>query len=70
MESYLLPPIYFHGVMLSEALGLRLYPNTVVVSISNCKVLGSSEPHHWCSGPSANNLLHRLVDTELLQLTV
>ena len=34
------------------------------------QLLGFLEPHQWHTWPSAYNLLHRLDDTELLQLTV
>ena len=63
-------PHMFSVVELSEALGLCLYSNTVVMSMSNSTVLGSLEPHQWCTWPSAYNLLYRLVGKELHQLTV
>ena len=69
MESYLLLPICVHVVVLSEALGLSLYCNTFVVSMSNCTVLESLESRQWCTWPSAYNLLHRLIATEFLQVT-
>jgi len=35
VESNLVPPILFHVVVLSEALGHSLYCDTVVMSMSN-----------------------------------
>jgi hypothetical protein len=63
-------PIHFHVVVLSEALGTSFYFSTVLVLMSNCTVLGSLEPHHCCTTPSAYNLLHRNIDTGFLQLIV
>ena len=71
MHGIILPAsICFHGVVLSEAHGLSLYSNTTVMSLSNCTVLGILEPHQWRTWPSAYNLLHSLIGTELLHLTV
>jgi len=70
MLGIILPaPICFHGVMLCEEFHLNVYCSTVV-SMSNCTVLRSLETHHCCTWPSAYNLLHRFLGTELHQLTV
>jgi len=63
-------PHIFRGVVLSEAHGLSLYCNMVLVSMGNCTVLGTLEPHQWITLPSEYNLLHRLAGTHLLQFTV
>jgi len=44
--------IYFHVLVLSEALGLSLHYNTLLVSTSNCNVQGCLEPHQLCTWSS------------------